>query len=168
MKKSLEKNLPLIVAHNRELLIGFGALLVIVIRFVFPAKLDGELFWINLALFFLFPWLVIRFLLKENLQSFGLSWGNRKIGLILSAVVLLLFVGANYIIISRPDLRNQLQISPDLAKGFWTFFGFIIFISLPLHFFWEFFFRGFIQLGLEKSWDTPEYFCRLFSRHPAT
>ncbi|OGI25078.1 MAG: hypothetical protein A3J76_02490 [Candidatus Moranbacteria bacterium RBG_13_45_13] len=137
--------------HNREMLIGFGALLVIAIRFVFPAKLDGEIFWINLALFFLFPWLIIRLLLKEDLKSFGLSWGNRKIGFTLSVVVTLLFVGANYLIISKPALRNQLQVSPDLAKGFWTFFWFIFFVSLPLHFFWEFFFRGFIQLGLEKK-----------------
>jgi membrane protease YdiL (CAAX protease family) len=35
--------------------------------------------------------------------------------------------------------------------SFAAFLAFEFFISLPLHFFWEFFFRGFLQFGLEKK-----------------
>lgn len=135
---------------RRELLIGFTAIFAIAIRLIFPAKLNGEIFWVNLALFFIFPWLVIRFLLKENLANFGISWGIPKKGIIFSALALAVFFTANYFILSSPTLRNQLQISPDIVRSFLIFLLFELLILLPIHFFWEFFFRGFLQFSLEK------------------
>jgi len=136
---------------HRELLIGFVAIFAIAIRFIFPAKLNGEIFWVNLILFFIFPWLVIRFLLKEKLGDFGISWGDPKKGIIFSVFTLAIFLAANYYIVSNPAFRSQLPISPDMARSFWIFLWFEILIFLPLHFFWEFFFRGFLQFGFEKK-----------------
>lgn len=132
-------------------MIVFCALLVIFARMVFPAKINGELLWINIFLFLLFPWLVIRFLLKENFKLFGISLGNGKRGTIFSIIFIAVFGLINYFAVRNPNLRSQLQISPDIIKSFWIFLWFQLIISLPSHFSWEFFFRGFLQLGLEKK-----------------
>lgn len=151
MYKFSKNKLSFFFAHNRELLIGFCALLVILVRILFPAKMNGEFFWINIFLFLLFPWLVIRFLLKENLKTFGISWGNYKKGIVFSAISLVVFCLINYLVVYKFNLRNHLQISPDIVKNFWFFLWLQIAISLPAHFSWEFFFRGFLQLGLERK-----------------
>ncbi|MDD3733126.1 MAG: hypothetical protein PHU88_12200 [candidate division Zixibacteria bacterium] len=113
--------------------------------------MTGEAFWISIFLFFIFPWVVIRFLLKEKLASFGLSLGNRKRGIIYSVIFVAVFVLINYFIIKTPSLRNQLQISPDIVRSFWVFLWFQLFVSLSSHFSMEFFFRGFVQFGLEEK-----------------
>ena len=151
MIEILEKKSALVQKHNRELLIGFCALLAIAIRLLFPAKMNGEIFLINLFLFLLFPWLVIRYLLKENAKNFGISRGNHKRGLVFSAIFIVAFCLINYFIVHKFNLRNHLQISPDIVRSFWVFLWFQLAISLPAHFSWEFFFRGFLQLGLEKK-----------------
>ncbi len=149
--KKISPKTPFLKKHRREILIGFCALLVLLVRFIFPAKMNGELFWLNLFIFLFFPWIVIRFLLKENLDSFGISWGDHKKGIALSVVFVAVFGLINYFIVHKPGLRSQLQISPDIVKNFWIFLWFQLVISLASHFSWEFFFRGFLQMGLEKK-----------------
>jgi membrane protease YdiL (CAAX protease family) len=154
MKISLsnQKNKGSFIEENRrEIVIGFCALLAIIVRYVFPVKMTGEAFWINIFLFFLFPWVVIRFILKEKVKSFGLSLGDRKKGIIFSIIFIAVFGLINYFIVKTPSLRGQLQISPDIVRNFWIFLWFQIIISLTVHFSWEFFFRGFIQMGTEKN-----------------
>lgn len=137
--------------NHREAAIAFCAVLILLVRFLFPAKLAGELFWINLLLFLVFPWVIVRFLLKENVQGFGISIGNKKKGILLSATFVLIFVLLNYFLVYKTGLRNQLQVYPASLSSFWIFLWFQLVISLPSHFSWEFFFRGFLQMGLEKK-----------------
>lgn len=137
--------------NRREIVIGFCALLAILVRFVFPVNMTGEAFWISVFLFLLFPRIVIRFLLKEKIESFGLSLGDRKRGIIFSVIFIAVFGSINYFIIKTPSLRGQLQISPDIVRNFWLFLWFQLVISLAVHFSWEFFFRGFIQMGTENK-----------------
>lgn len=136
--------------YQREILIGFCVLLVIFVSLIFPQKSSGESFWLSFFLFLLFPFLAIRFLLKEPLKDFGLSRGDFRSGVIFSSIVTVVFVFISYLIVSRPELLNQLPVTPGLAENYWYFLLFELFLVLPLHFFWEFFFRGFLQLGLEK------------------
>jgi membrane protease YdiL (CAAX protease family) len=137
--------------HHREATIAFSALLILLVRFLFPAKLAGEMFWINLFLFLVFPWLIVRFLLKENLNDFGISAGNLKRGVSLSVIFVLVFVFLNYFLVSKTGFRNQLQIYTPSLASFWIFLWFQLVVSLPSHFSWEFFFRGFLHMGLEKK-----------------
>ncbi|TSA45445.1 hypothetical protein D4R51_01820 [bacterium] len=137
--------------NQREILIGFCAILAILVSLIFPGKLFGESFWSSFFLFLVFPGLIILFLLKEPLKSFGLSRGNFRNGLIFSALLLIIFVLINYLIVSKPGLRGQLPVAPGIVENYWYFLFFELLIALPLHFFWEFFFRGFLQFGLEKK-----------------
>jgi len=136
---------------RREFLIGFVALLAIAINFVFPVKAIGESFWATLFLFLVFPLLAVKYILKEPLSSFGISTGNKKKGIILSVITVVIFVLLNYYLVSQPRFQHQLTISSDFINNFWSFLLFTLVISSSIHFFWEFFFRGFLQLGLEKK-----------------
>jgi membrane protease YdiL (CAAX protease family) len=137
--------------YQREILIGFCILLVLFVSLIFPKKSSGESFWLAFFLFFLFPFLAIRFLLKEPLANFGFSQGDMKKGVIFSAIFIVAFIFLNYLIVLKPEFRNQLTITPGIAHNFWNFLLFQFLVALPLHFFGETFFRGFLQLGLEKK-----------------
>ncbi|MDD5489062.1 MAG: hypothetical protein PHP25_00065 [Candidatus Moranbacteria bacterium] len=149
--KKISPKTPFPKKHRREILIGFCALLVLLVRFIFPANLSGEVFWMVLALFFVFPFLIVSFVIKESPRNFGLQAGNVKQGIIFSVILLLVLAAAGYFIVSKTPWRNQLLVPSGIAQNFWYFLWFELIIALPLHFFWEFFFRGFIQLGLEKK-----------------
>lgn len=140
-----------ILSHNRELLIGFCTLLIVSISFIFPQKSFGETFWLSLVFFAVFPILVILFLLKEPLKNFGLSLGSRRKGIVFSAAVVIIFVLLNYYLVFHSGFRSQLFLPLGAAGGFLNFLAFEFFIALPLHFFWEAFYRGFLQMGLEKK-----------------
>ena len=136
---------------RRELLIGFAALLAIAVNFVFPIKWPANLFGQLFFFFWFFRLLVAIFIFKEPLANFGISKGNLKKGVVYSLALILIFALINYYLVYRSSFRSQFLVSPDLIQNFWMFLGFSLFISLPIHFFWEFFFRGFIQLGFEKK-----------------
>jgi len=135
---------------RRDILIGFCAALVLVVSLIFPQTAYGETFWLSFALFVFFPAAVIAFILKEPLKNFGLSRDFSRSGVILSIATVLIFVFANYFLLFHTKYGGQLSIPPFILNSFVVFLAFEIFISLPLHFFWEFFFRGFVQMGLEK------------------
>jgi membrane protease YdiL (CAAX protease family) len=136
---------------RRDILIGFCAVLVIAVGFIFPQQAYGEKFWLSFLLFAVFPALVIVFLLKEPLKNFGISLGERKAGIILSATAVIFFIFVNYLILFHTKYGGELPIARGIIGSFTAFLLFEIFIFLPLHFFWEFFFRGFLQLGLERK-----------------
>lgn len=136
---------------RRELLIIFSALLAIIVSFIFPVSLLGESFFVSLVLLLIFPLVVIKFLLKEPWKNYGLQLGDRKKGLLLSGIFIVVFILLNYLVVRTPYFLNQISIYPGMAVNFWLFLWFELVISLALHFSLEFFFRGFIQLGLEKK-----------------
>ncbi|MCX6762737.1 MAG: hypothetical protein NT093_03060 [Candidatus Moranbacteria bacterium] len=135
---------------QRELLIGFCAALVILVSLFFPQTAYGETFWLSFLLFAIFPALVAVRLLKEPIKNFGITLGKPKIGIILSVAVVFVFILANYYLVFHSKYAGDLSIARGIVGSFAAFLAFEFFISLPLHFFWEFFFRGFLQFGLEK------------------
>jgi membrane protease YdiL (CAAX protease family) len=137
--------------NRRDLLILFSSLLAAAIFLIYPNKTIGETFFLSAFLFLLFPYFIIKFVLKENLADFGLTLGNKKIGLISSTIFLLVFIAINYFFVLKPGLRNQLPVPKLIVDNFLLFLWFEIIISLSLHFYWEFFFRGYLQLGLAKK-----------------
>jgi membrane protease YdiL (CAAX protease family) len=135
---------------RRDILIVFCAVLVLVVSFIFPQAAYGETFWLSFFIFALFPAITIIFILKEPLKNFGLTLGQRNSGIIFSVTTVIIFVLANYFLLFHTKYGGQLSIPVFILNNFAVFLAFELFIALPLHFFWEFFFRGFIQLGFEK------------------
>jgi len=143
---------------RQDALIGFCAALIILVSLIFPQQAYGETFWLSFLLFAIFPALIIIFLLKEPLKDFGVSLGERKTGILLSVAFMIAFVFANYFILFHTKYGGDFSIPRVISGSFTVFLLFEIFISLPLHFFGEFFFRGFLQLGLEKRLGTYSLF----------
>lgn len=135
---------------RRELAIGFSALLIVAVYFVFPAKLTGEWFLINLLLFLIFPILVVRLILKENLGSFGFSPGNFRTGILLGAATAIFFSLLIYFLLSYPNFRSGFSFYLPVAGNFWNFLWFDFFVGGIILFSREFFFRGFFQMGIER------------------
>jgi len=136
---------------RRELLIGFVALLAVAVNFLFPQKAYGETFWLSLFLFAVFPAVVAARVLKEPLENFGLTQGKMKTGVIFAVCSAIGLICLNYFLLFHTKYGGELTIARFIIGSFTAFLLFEIFIALPLHFFWEFFFRGFLQMGLEKK-----------------
>lgn len=136
---------------RRELLIGFCTILVIGVSLVFPQQAYGETFWLSFFLFAAFPAIAFSYLLKEPIRNLGISLGKMRMGVIFSVAMTAVFISVNYWILFHTKYGGQLSIPRGIAVSFTAFLAFEIFVALPLHFFWEFFFRGFLQLGLEKK-----------------
>ncbi|MDI6778475.1 MAG: CPBP family intramembrane metalloprotease [Patescibacteria group bacterium] len=145
------KGLIFLSQHRREATIVFSSFLILFVRFLFPAELAGEWFWLNLILFFVFPALIAKYVLRENFSDFGLDKGKMKIGLLMAAGGTVAFVAIDYILISKPDYQNYFFIYPPIAQNFWMFVWFELFVMSVVFFAREFFFRGFLQLGLGKK-----------------
>jgi membrane protease YdiL (CAAX protease family) len=143
---------------RRDLLMVFCALLIAGVSLVFPQKAYGEAFWLSFFLFAVFPAATIILLFKNSLKNFGLTWGNQKKGAIFSFAIVIIFVFANYYILHHTKYGGQLSIARGIIGSFTVFLLFEFFIILPLHFFSEFFFRGFLQLGLEKKLGISSLF----------
>lgn len=139
------------VRHRREATIFLCALLVLLIVSFFPSRSVGEAFFLTLLLFFAFPALVIRFLLKEPSGNFGLSRGELKPGMVYAAALVAIFALIGYILVFQLGLKDNFALVRGLAENFWTFLFLETAVAIPLYFSYEFFFRGFVQMGLEKK-----------------
>jgi len=138
------------LAH-RELLIIFSALLVFAVSWLFPIDSAAEFLFASFIIFFVFPAVVIKFLLKEPLSKYGLSLGNFKIGIISATSFAAVAIIAMLFLIKIPSLKNQIHLIAGIDQNF-SYFLWIELIIIPVIFFSrEFFFRGFIQLGLEEK-----------------
>ncbi len=149
MIKIPEKKSAYIQKYNREIIIAFCALLAVSIRFIFPSDLPGEWFWLNLLLFLFFPAIIIKFLLKEKFSRFGLIVGNWKKGVLTALAAIALFSFLNYFFIIEAGFENSYRIYAPIATSFVAFLWFELLIASVVFFSREFFFRGFLQLGLE-------------------
>ncbi len=146
-----QKTKTFLTAHHREATIALAALLVLAVAWLFPSRSVGESFFLFLALFFAFPMLVARYLLKEPFKNFGFFWGEAKAGIVYCSVLSLIFILAEYLMIFHFKLGGRFILVRGLADGFWQFLWLETAVAIPLYFFYETFFRGFLQLGLEKK-----------------
>jgi len=98
------------------------------------------------------PWLVIRFVFKENLKDYGLQWGDWRLGL--SAVLIFLILMT--VLLLYPSSKNaEMQAIYPFDKGaadsLVAFARLEITRGLFFYSAWEFFFRGFLLFSLRKS-----------------
>ncbi len=113
-------------------------------------------FFSTLILFGVVPLLIIKFLFKENFSSYGLQFGDWKLGL------KLFFIAAPFLILSTypsskmPDFLAEYPFYKNAGISGTTFF----LHSLMYAFYyigWEIFFRGFMQFGIRSTfgdWHT--------------
>ncbi len=109
------------------------------------------LFWFigDFVTFFLVGSLIIKFLLKEKVKDFGLTFGDYKTGFYFTFIFMIVMIPILWIVSSYPAFTAKY---PHLAsaKGDWGIF-FVFEAGMFIYMFaWEFIWRGFMLFGLEK------------------
>lgn len=102
---------------------------------------------------FVFPLLLIRFVLKEAPARHGWQLGDRRFGLKIFVLGVVLAVPVLFCSASTPQLQAEYPLSKTIARSL-SFL--ILYEALYLLYYiaWEFFFRGFLQLGLAGERTT--------------
>jgi membrane protease YdiL (CAAX protease family) len=106
-------------------------------HFLTPAK-----HWDRLILYLVIPLIVILLLFREYPREYGLTFGDWKAGLALTAIGILFMAPIIYAL-GRSDASMQEYYQPYTAGLPWT--TFIDLIG------WEFFFRGWILFGYARK-----------------
>ncbi|MEX2116768.1 MAG: CPBP family intramembrane glutamic endopeptidase [Bacteroidota bacterium] len=107
-------------------------------------------FFASFVLFGVVPLLIIRFIFKETLASYGLQMGDRKFGWKAVAILGPLFVLSAYPSSFMPDFLAEYPLYSGAGA---TTGAFITHAFSYLFFYigWEIYFRGFMQFGLRST-----------------
>ncbi len=104
-------------------------------------------------LMFLLPLLIVRVILKGSPREYGLQWGDTKFGFRFVAIALPLILLAAYVGASDPAVRTEYPLAKSAMQAL-PLFLIVEMFYLLYYLGWEFFFRGFMLFGLEKSYGT--------------
>lgn len=117
-------------------------------------------FFFDMILFLVIPFIMIKLLFKEELNGYGLIFGNKKVGftiLLSSAIILIPII---FIVSQSNDFSKYFPLMQSAKEDFTIFLiyelSYIIFI-----FSWEFIFRGFLLFGLEKTFGLYSIFIQM-------
>jgi membrane protease YdiL (CAAX protease family) len=96
------------------------------------------------------PLLIVRFLFRESLSSYGIQVGDWKFGLMAFAVMAPVMVALTYPSALQADFLAEYPVNKNAGYSVGTFALHAATYGL-FYAGWEFFFRGFMQFGLRKS-----------------
>ncbi|MBI4417405.1 MAG: CPBP family intramembrane metalloprotease [Ignavibacteriales bacterium] len=98
----------------------------------------------------LVPFIVIRFVFKEQLSLYGWQLGDARFGLTALAILAPLFVASAYPSASMPDFMAEYPLYRGAGTGWNTFALHALSYGL-FYVGWETYFRGFMQFGLRST-----------------
>jgi len=110
------------------------------------------LFWFigDFITFFILPFFIIGFFLKEKIADFGLKLGDWRAGLKLTVLFLLIMLPIIWIVSTSPSFTAKYPHLLSLREVWSKFF--IYEVGLLIYMFaWEFIWRGFMLFGLEEK-----------------
>jgi hypothetical protein len=100
--------------------------------------------------FFVLGAIIVKFVLKEKVSSYGLCLGDFSIGIKFTFIFLLIMIPIVWIVSSFPEFAETYPQFKSARESWTTFFifesGMLIYM-----FGWEFIWRGFMLFGLEKK-----------------
>jgi len=145
-----------------------GLLIAAYLFWTNPDPKSPEAYWyINTALCLWVPLITILLFLKQEPSQFGMTRGDRRLGLKWTLIAWVVMVLILAVVVSLPSLRAQFQgqylygrLSQPLSGVGPVFFmqrvnlKALVYYELAMGFYmfcWEFFFRGFLLFGLQKS-----------------
>jgi membrane protease YdiL (CAAX protease family) len=104
----------------------------------------SSFFWLGVV-----PYLIVRFLFREELNRFGVGIGDWRFGLKAFAVMAPVMILLTYPSASMPQFLAEYPLNKQAGDSVPTFLqhaGFYLLFYAG----WEFFFRGFMQFGLRE------------------
>jgi membrane protease YdiL (CAAX protease family) len=102
------------------------------------------------VLFALVPFLIIRFVFKERISSYGWQFGDWRFGLKAFLILAPVFALASYFSRNDPEFIAEYPLFKGAAVSPSAFFGHA-FSYLLFYIGWETYFRGFMQFGLRQT-----------------
>lgn len=109
-------------------------------------QFTAEKYWDRVILYLVIPFVIIVILFRENPKEYGFSFGDWKVGLIITAIGILVMAPIIYYL-GRGDASMQGYYKPYVNGLPWTTFFDLIG--------WEFIFRGWILFGYARKFG-PE------------
>ena len=152
-----------------------GALIAAYLFFTNPDPKSPESYWfINTGLCLWLPLVTILLFLRQEPSQFGLTRGDRRLGLKWALIAWIVMVLILAVVVSLPSLHAQFQqqylysrlsrpmegVGPPFTPSFinptlgHVNLKALLYYELAMGFYmfcWEFFFRGFLLFGLQKS-----------------
>jgi len=120
------------------------------------------LFWFvgDFFTYFVLAILIIKFILREKLGNYGLTFGDSKAGLKYSSIFLIVMFPLVWIASSMPDFTSKY---PHLLSTRTNWEKFFIYESgmLLYMFGWEFIWRGFLLFGLKEKFGFYAVFIQM-------
>jgi len=125
-------------------------------------ELVSFIYWfiLDFILLFIIPIYFIKLLFKEELKSYGLSFGEKKTGIIYTVISILIFIPIIYFVTKSSNFSQYFPLMQNAKYDIYVFLIYEIFLILFV-FSWEFIFRGFILFGLEKKFGFYAIFIQL-------
>ena len=109
---------------------------------------------------FLLPVLIIKLILKENLNEYGLKIGDLRAGIRITLYFLVIMIPLVWLFSSSPDFVRTYPQLVSVRENWNTFFIFEtgLFIYLIA---WEFIWRGFMLFGLKEKFGFYAIFIQM-------
>ncbi len=117
----------------------------------FPTRNSIQEITKNIFFLLLIPLLYIKFILKEDVNEWGLNIQNKKEGFVWAILMLILSLVIAYIFIRYTSFAVHYPLSSLIINNFWGFLIYIlVFLNLSL-FLQEYFFHGFILTNFARK-----------------
>jgi membrane protease YdiL (CAAX protease family) len=101
---------------------------------------------------FILSVLIIKFILKESLNDYGLQLGDYRVGFLFSTIFILVMIPTVWFFSATPDFAEKYPLLLSTRINWSQFFiyetGMIIYMVG-----WEFFWRGFMLFGLKERFS---------------
>lgn len=111
-------------------------------------KFTGQIFFLVAV-----PVGYIKLILKKDLKDFGLSWGNKKDGLLWSAVGLAVILAGTYLTINYTTFANSYSLPAYIINNFWYFLLYELVFSNIFTICLIFFLCGFVLFSLAPKFS---------------
>jgi len=171
IKRELQKLKAIILGMNRKVVVIFLSVAIlqtiswyITSRSFFRANIFPHyqtepdiylieyLFWFigDFITFFILPFCIINFFLREKITTFGLKLGDWRVGLKISLIFFLIMLPVIWIVSASPSFTSKYPHLLSLREVWSKFF--IYELGMLIYMFaWEFVWRGYMLFGLEEK-----------------
>jgi hypothetical protein len=130
---------------------------------LFPTENIFQQIISSITFLLVIPVLYVKIILKKDLKSFGIAKGNWQTGIMWSIISLIVSASVFYILFNYFGLVNKYAPPRYIASSFLLFLFYEIILIGFFTFLYDFFFRGFLMMGLLKKIGFSSVFLQSFA-----
>jgi len=115
---------------------------------------------LDFIIFFAIPLLIIKFLFKKKVTSYGINLNNKSTGLKIAFISIVIMFPVIWFVSSMPSFQSTYP-NCNMVRDSWTLFIIYETCLIFYMFAWEFIWRGFTLFGLEKIFGFYAIFIQM-------